>query len=173
MPRSPRSTIVRDVQGAQYVTTLNVPRPYTTQSPQVCANPALLNPSLVLGLYRPAISGAGFTAPALSVAYWVTTGPTAQLVRDSCTLTALPSGSTTTTFADQGLISDNVSPSGVSATISPGNFSTDAGYGWTPTSTSTSVTASTPLRTSPSFTLPVVSTSGFQSGPVGVRSDSG
>ena len=162
---------MRDVQGAEYV----------THHPEYCDPIYRPVPS---GLRQPrpvqpdtgprAVPAGGVsmttTAPALSVAYWRTTGTGAQLVRDSCSVDL----SGTTSFTDQVLISDDISSSRVSATISPGAFGTDASSGWTPISATTNVQPRQTLPPSGTFTLSVVSTSGFQSGlPMSVRSTTG
>jgi prepilin-type N-terminal cleavage/methylation domain-containing protein len=149
---------VGDVEGAQYVTTFNVAGPFTAQSPQVCG--ATAGRTLVLGLYRPTVGA----TPGLSVGYWVTPSITPALVRDSCTAgTATPN--------NEVPLSDDVSPAGVSVAITPSQFATAAGSGWTPTRAATTVLTSTTL--SGTFSLAVASTSGFQIGAVTVLTTAG
>ena len=143
------------MQGAQYVTTFS-----TASSPSVCVNPALNNPFLVLGLHST------LTSPGFSVGYWETRGPKPQLVRDSCSLSG---------YNDQVVMSDDISASGVSVTITPAIFATDAAYGWTPTTAATTVTSSVTLPNPPGspFTLPVTSTSGLTGGSMTVGTSTG
>jgi hypothetical protein len=74
----------------------------------------------------------------LSVGYWETTGTGAELVRDSCSVDIHG----VTSFIDQVLISDDITPGAVSATISGppnSNFAAEASAGWTATSVPSSV----------------------------------
>jgi prepilin-type N-terminal cleavage/methylation domain-containing protein len=123
---------VGDVQGAQFVTT-----DATIDFPKVCVKPPLPGsprPTLVLGLYRIAI-----TSPPLSVGYWVTNGPTPQLVRDSC---SVPQPGADPVFSTEAILSDDISPAGVSVAILPSEFATAAATGWMATLTSTAPIAS-------------------------------
>ncbi len=118
---------VRDVQGAQYVTTDSS----ATGFGEVCTDPSG-NATLALALYRSSTP----TSNALSVAYWVRTSTSSgELVRDSCA----GGGSTPTS---QVVISDDVSPSQVAVTITPPDEGTTAQTGWVQTESIDQITIS-------------------------------
>jgi prepilin-type N-terminal cleavage/methylation domain-containing protein len=116
---------VRDVQGAEYLTTNSA-----ASSPvDVCVDSSASGRTLVLGLYRPATSSPASNL--LSVGYWVTaSGANFRLVRYSCD----SSGAMTSQVP---ITNDLTSPSQVTVSIAPASFQTAAAAGWTPTSTST------------------------------------
>jgi type II secretory pathway pseudopilin PulG len=152
---------VRDVQGAQYVTTTSA----VVGPNQVCVNPALSSPKLVLGLDRTA--GTAGTSAALSIGYWVTGGANPELVRDSC--------SSPGTFTDEVPLARDIDPTHVAATIVPAQFASGAAAGWTPTTATTAVSMAANLSAG---TLPVSSTNGFvassgSTSDIGVRSTTG
>jgi prepilin-type N-terminal cleavage/methylation domain-containing protein len=125
----------RDVDGAQYLMTVGtVTAPYSQASPQLCVNPALSAPTLVLGLYRPpnTATGVGTSSSALSIGYWLVPGSPAQLVRDACSVST---ASWASTYVDQAVMSDDVS--GVpSVAVTPGSFAASAAAGgWVGTAT--------------------------------------
>jgi prepilin-type N-terminal cleavage/methylation domain-containing protein len=131
---------VRDVQAAEYVTTANVSGPSGPQSPQVCPTRTPQGAQLVLALYRPA-NAADQPSNALSVAYWITGGPTPELVRDECTVNP----DFTVTLSSEEVLSDNIASDPVIATIAPSSISSAAGAGWAPTSTAAATVSSISL----------------------------
>jgi prepilin-type N-terminal cleavage/methylation domain-containing protein len=131
---------VRDVQGAEYITTNGGASSPTT----VCgASSVPAQSTLVLGLYRPNTSSSN----ELSVAYWLSPVPNSQpqqyeLVRYSC-----PSGATAPiqvpitsdiTSSDDVTSVTTTCPSGqLNVCITPGEFNAAAAVGWTTTTTTT------------------------------------
>lgn len=157
--------LVRDVQGAAYITTKDNSSgtSFLSISPEVCSPGS---GSLLMAFFHPAQAG----GKALDAAWWLTgTGNSAEVDRYSCTLSStytttsltktavatVPPGSTT------GSVLEAITSTSV---INPGQFSSAAALGWTPVAaftTASSTNGSSPLS---GGTLTVGYTAGFSVG---------
>ena len=161
--------LVRDVQGASYITTLDNSSSgvYAANSPQVC-KPTSAG-SLLVALFHPSYAG----APALDIAYWRDgTGPSTEIDRYSCTLTGAPNFTSPSTSAIKTAVA--TPPPGISTgtpletittttDITPSQFSGAAAFGWTPAA-ALALTDSNISPLSSASTIDVGSPLGFTTG---------